>query len=411
MTESVVEPALPGESEVARWRRETPGCLQRVHLNNAGSAFCPLPVLDAVRGHLTLEQELGGYEAADAAAPGIQAAYDDVARLIGASPRNVAMVENATAAFAQAVSALDFRPGDMIVTTRNDYISNQLVFLSLQRRLGVEVRRAADFPSGGVDPDSLRDLARDPRCRLVSVTWIPTNSGLIQPVEAIGGICQELDVPYVVDACQAVGQLPVDVRRLRCDFLSATSRKFLRGPRGAGFLFVSDRALERGSAPLFIDMRGASWEAADRFGLMPDARRFENWEFAIALVLGLGAAAAYALAVGMELISARALRLGAVTRERVGSIPGIRILDRGERLAAIVTAEVAGVHATDVCAALRARGINTHTALREFAVLDMTAKGAESAVRISPHYYNTVEEIDRLVEGLEEMLAGWVLAS
>jgi selenocysteine lyase/cysteine desulfurase len=404
MGESVLERALPGEAEVARWRRDTPGCVHRVHLNNAGSAFCPTPVIEAVRGHLELEQELGGYEAADAAAPRIRAAYDDVARLIGAAPRNIALVENATVAFAQAVSALDFRSGDVIVTTRNDYISNQLLFLSLQQRLGVDVRRAAELPSGGVDPDSLREEARHPRCKLVSVTWIPTNSGLMQPVEAIGSICAELDVPYVVDACQAVGQLPVDVRRLRCDFLSATSRKFLRGPRGAGFLFVSDRVLERGAAPLYIDMRGASWDAGDRFGLVPDARRFENWEFAIALVLGLGAAAAYALGVGMELISERALRLAALTRERVGGIPGIRILDRGERLAAIVTAEVAGRHANDVAAALRARGINTHTALREFAVLDMTAKGAESAVRISPHYYNTADEIGRLVEGLEEML-------
>ena len=404
MTESVMDRAIPGEAEVARWRRDTPGCVHRAHLNNAGSAFCPTPVIDAVKGHLELEQELGGYEAADAAGTRVQAAYDDVARLIGAAPRNVAMVENATVAFAQAVSALDFHPGDVIVTTRNDYISNQLLFLSLQRRLGVEVRRAAELPSGGVDPDSLREEARHPRCRLVSVTWIPTNSGLIQPVEAIGEICAELDVPYVVDACQAVGQLPVDVGRLRCDFLSATSRKFLRGPRGAGFLFVSDRALERGAAPLYIDMRGATWDAADRFGLMPDARRFENWEFASALVLGLGAAAAYALDVGTDLISERALGLAALTRERVGAIPGIRTLDRGERLAAIVTAEVAGHHANDISAALRARGINTHTALREFAVLDMTAKGAESAVRISPHYYNTVDEIGRLVEVLEERL-------
>jgi len=404
MTDSVAERMLAGDAEVARWRRDTPGCRHRVHLNNAGSAYSPIPVIDAVRGHLELEQELGGYEAAEAVSPRIEAAYDAVARLIGAAPKNVAMVENATVAFAQAISAFDFRPGDVIVTTRNDYISNQLLFLSLQRRLGVEIRRAADLPSGGVDPDSLRDAARDPRCRLVSVTWIPTNSGLIQPVETVGTICEELSVPYLIDACQAVGQLPIDVRRLKCDFLSATARKFLRGPRGVGFLFVSDRALERGSAPLYVDMRGASWEGADMFRLVPDARRFENWEFAVALVLGLGAAAEYALSNGMDLISERALGLAELTRQQVGDLPGIRILDRGDRLAAIVTAEVAGRHANEVAAALRARGINTHTALREFAVLDMTAKGAESAVRISPHYYNTVEEIDRLVAGLGEML-------
>lgn len=395
---------LPGEAEVPAWRRDTPGCTRRIHLNNAGAAFAPLPVIQAVRRHFELEQEIGGYEAADAASAAVDAAYASVGALVGAAPGQVAMVENATVAFAQAISAFDFAPGDVIVTTRNDYISNQLLFLSLSRRLGVEVRRAEDLPGGGVDPDSLRALARAPRCKLVSVTWVPTNSGLIQPVEAIGEICEALGVPYVVDACQAVGQLPVDVGRLRCDFLSATARKFLRGPRGVGFLVVSERALARGVAPLYVDMRGATWESADDYRLVPDARRFENWESAVALVLGLGAAAEYARAAGIELISARARRLAELARERLGAIPGVRILDRGAERAAIVTAEVAGRTAPELVALLRARGINTHTAQREFAVIDMDAKRATSALRVSPHYYNTEAEIDRLVEALAELL-------
>jgi len=284
------------DRDLERLRADTPGLASGViHLNNAGASLMPRPVLDAVRAHLELEARIGGYEAADSARAEIAAAYESVARLVGAAPRNIAMVENATVAFFQALAAFDFAPGDIILTTRNDYISNQLAYLSLQRRVGVRVVRAEDLPEGGVDPESVRALIRRERPKVVSLTWVPTNSGLVQPAEAVGAVCEEEGVPYIVDACQAVGQLPIDVGALRCDFLSATARKFLRGPRGAGFLYVSDRALERGAYPLLVDMRGAEWIEADEFRLSRDARRFENWEFAYALVLGQGAAARYAL--------------------------------------------------------------------------------------------------------------------
>src|SRR5207253_2905950 len=196
----------------------------------------------------------------------------------------------------------------------------------------------------GVDPQSVRELLRNPRVRLLAVTWIPTNSGLIQPVEAIGEIAEQAGVPYLVDACQTVGQLPIDVARLRCDFLSATARKFLRGPRGIGFLFVSDRALQRGDYPLYIDMRGAEWRTADTFELMAGARRFENWEFAYSLVLGLGEAARYAAHVGVERGGHRARELASLLRSKLNAIPGFRVLDHGRELAAIVTVEVPGWH-------------------------------------------------------------------
>jgi selenocysteine lyase/cysteine desulfurase len=231
---------------------------------------------------------------------------------------------------------------------------------------------------------------------------VPTNSGLVQPVEAVGEICEAAGVPYLVDACQAVGQVPIDVAHLRCDFLAATARKFLRGPRGIGFLYVSDRALERGAHPLLLDMRGARWTDADRFELVEDARRFENWEFAYALVLGLGAAARYALEAGVEETGARARRLAALCREQLAASPALRVLDRGPELCAIVTVEVRGREAGEVVLSLRRRGINTSAALRSSAVIDMDSKHATSAVRISPHYYNTEEEIDSVVRALAE---------
>lgn len=393
-------------AELRRWRADTPAVeAGRIHLNNAGAALMPLPVFNAVHHHLEREIRLGGYEAADEVAGRIGRVYDELAALLGApGARSVALVENATVAFAQALSAFDPGPGDVVLTTRNDYASNQLMYLSLAERRGIEIVRAEDLPEGGVDPESVRVLLRRRRPTLVAVTWVPTNSGLVQPVEEIGRICAEEEVPYLVDGCQAVGQMPVDVGRIRCDFLAGTGRKFLRGPRGTGFLFVSDRMLAAGRKPLFLDMRGADWIGADRYELRQDARRFENWEFAYALVMGLGEAAWYARGVGVEAAWERTRALGARVRERLAGMDGIRVLDRGRELCAIVTAEVAGKAAGDVVARLREQGINTSAIDRVSAVIDMDAKGAATALRISPHYYNTEAEIDAALAALEAVV-------
>lgn len=390
---------------LAGWRADTPGCLHGAHLNNAGAGLMPAPVSAAIHAYLERESLAGGYEAAEEAHASLAAVYDDVARLLGAQARNVAVMGSATEAYNQALASFDWSPGDVLVTTRNDYVSNQLTFLALARRRGVDVRRADDLPEGGVDPEALRALARHPRCRLVALTWMPTNSGLVQPAEAVGAVCAELDVPYLIDACQALGQTPIDVTTLRCDYLAATARKFLRGPRGVGCLFISDRRLAAGDHPWNIDLRGATWTAPEAFELQPDARRFENWEFPYALVLGLGVAARYALAVGLDVAQQRARALAERARERLAALPNVRVLDRGRERSAIVTAGVAGHDARALVPALRQRGVRTGATVKAYALLDMQEKQVESALRVSPHYYNTQDEIDHLVEALRELLA------
>ena len=397
--------ADPAARSLAAWRADTPGCTARAHLNNAGAALVPQPVADAVTRHLALESTLGGYEAAEEMADALAQAYADVGRLLGTLPRNIAFAQNSTVAFTQALSAFDFAPGDIILTTRNDYVSSQITFLSLARRRRIAILRAEDLPEGGVDPDSVRELLRR-RPALVALTWVPTNSGLVQAAEAVGASCEEAGVPYLVDACQAVGQMPVNVARLRCDYLAATARKFLRGPRGIGFLYVSDRALASGRYPLLVDMQGATWTGPEAFELAPDARRFETWECACSAALGLGAAARYALDVGLEAAQDRARTLAGFARERLAAIPGVRVLDRGAEVCAIVTVALDRVDPVAVKLELRRRGINTSTTARTSALIDMDEKGVEASLRISPHYYNTSGEITRVAEELAELMAG-----
>lgn len=401
---STVHVSIPADPRVASWRADTPGAGTRVHLNNAGAALVPRPVSAAITEHLGREAALGGYEAGDAARDAIETVYSSVGRLIGAPAGTIALSQSATTAFAAALAAFDFRAGDSIVTTRADYASNQIMYLSLARRLGVEIIRADDLAEGGVDPESVRAIISRRRPVLVAVSWIPTNSGLVQAAEAVGDVCAEADVPYLVDACQAVGQMPIDVSRLRCDYLSATARKFLRGPRGMGFLYVSERALAGGAYPLLVDMHGAAWTGVDEFTLRNDARRFETWEMSYALVLGLGAAAEYALGVGLDVAQARSWALAEHARQRLAALPGARVLDRGTARCAIATAAFDGHDGADLKLRLRARGINTSAPSREDAVIDMDAKGTTSALRISPHYYNTEQEVDQAIEALAALL-------
>ena len=395
----------PETDKLSAWRADTPGCLHRNHLNNAGAALMPTAVVDAITAHVNLEAEVGGYEAADVRAREIRGGYDALAEIIGAQSRNVAVVANATAGFVQALSSFDFEPGDLIVTTRCDYTSNQIQYLALAKRLGVQIAHANDLPEGGVDPQSVRELIAAKRPRLVAVSWIPTNSGLVQDVEAVGAVCEDAGVPYVVDACQAVGQIEIDVRRLRCDYLSATARKFMRGPRGIGFMYASDRALERGDHPLFVDMRGARWVAEGEYQVDATARRFEDWEFPYALVLGQAAAARYALDVGVGAARERAWGLAARLRAALGAIPGVRVLDRGATTCAIVTMTADGHHADTIVRALKERRINTVSSLREFGIYDFQQKGVETAVRLSPHYYNTEAEVDDAAAAVREIVA------
>lgn len=389
--------------DIDRLRADTPGCRERVHLNNAGAGLMPAPALRAARDHLELEARIGGYEAADARADQIAAACDAVAGLLGVAPANIAFMENATAAFNQALSSIPFQRGDVLVTSTNDYVSNQIAYLSLQARLGVEVVRAPDLPEGGVDPAAVARIIHRRGARLVALTHVPTSSGLVQAVEEVGQACRERGVLYLVDACQSVGQMPVDARAIGCDFLSATARKFLRGPRGSGFLYVSDRVLDMDLEPLLPDLRGAHWIDTDLYQPAPDATRFENWEFAYALVLATGEAVRYATRLGLDNIRERAWALADFARDTLGALDGVTVLDQGRVRSAIVSVHLAGRDPVELVPALRERGINTSATPHAYALIDLDAKGVESTLRVSPHYYNTRAEIETLADALQEL--------
>lgn len=390
--------------DLERARRETPGCAHVLHLNNAGAALMPRPVLDATIGRLMLEARIGGYEAADRERAATERVYGAAATLLGCAPDEIAFVENATRAWDLAFYAVPLGPGDRILTAMAEYASNYIAFLQVARRTGAVVEPVPNDETGQLSVDALRAMIDD-RVKLIAMTHVPTNGGLVNPAAAVGRVAREAGVLYLLDACQSVGQLPIDVGAIGCDLLSTTGRKYLRGPRGTGLLYARRGVLERLEPP-FLDLHAATWVAPDRYEVRPDARRFENWEMNYAGKIGLGVAIDYALGWGLDAINARVLALAARLRADLATIPGVTVRDQGAERCGIVTFSLDGPGAktpAEVQRALAARRINVTTA--SLTPLDRAAGRVEAGlVRASVHYYNAEGELDRFREELRAIV-------
>ncbi len=385
-------------------RQETRGLSDgKFFMNNAGSSLMPSIVVDSMIDYLELEEQIGGYEVAAKNAEVLEEFYDETARLINAKPSNIAFATSATEAYAKALSSIMFKEGDVIITTADDYISNQITFISLQKKLKVNVIRTKNLPDNELDLEDLEYLIKKHNPKLIAVTHIPTNSGLIQNVEGVGKLCRQYDILYLVDACQSVGQLAVDVEKIGCDFLSATGRKFMRGPRGTGFLYVSDKVLERNYAPLLLDMRGADWTEFDNYELFKSAKRFESWEISYASLMGFTHALQYANNIGLHAIEHYNKGLSERLRENLKN-SGFDVWDWGKNLSSIVTFSGLDGDLEGIQNILKENNIYFSVTQKNSALIDFTRKNINGIVRLSPHYFNTVEEIDIVSDVLKKAL-------
>ena len=381
--------------DLDRLRADTPATARRTYLHNAGAALMPVPVVEAMKRHIELEAEIGGYAAAAAEAPRLDAVYASIARLLNAAPEEIALMENATVAWQMAFYAQTFVPGDRILTAQAEYAANYVAYLQMAKRTGVTIDVIPNDADGALDPTALERMI-DGQVKLIAITWVPTNGGLTNPAAAVGRVAQAHGIPYLLDACQAVGQMPVDVEALGCDMLAATGRKFLRGPRGTGFLYVRKALIDRLEPPM-IDHFAAPWVARDRYQLRADARRFETWENNYAARAGLGVAVDYALALGLDAIEARCRLLADRLRAGLAALPGVRLRDLGTTPSAIVSFTLEGHEAAAVVAKAAQAGITIGASQPSSTRLDAEARALPPVVRASPHYYNSEDEIDRLV--------------
>ncbi len=389
--------------DIERLRQDTPAVENLIHFDNAGSALPPSCVVDAMKTHLDLEAEIGGYRAIEQQDEAFENTYRALARMLNCDASEIALIENATRAWDMVFYgyAATLQEGDKILTAEAEYASNYLAFLQVARQRGLVIEHVPSGADGSLDVSALESRI-DERTKLIAVTHVPTNGGLINPAAEIGRVARAAGIPYILDACQSVGQMPLDVEQIGCDFLSATGRKYLRGPRGTGFLYARKEWIER-IEPAFIDMFAAVWTGPESYDIRADARRFENFEKAFAGNIALGVAVDYALAVGLDEIETRVQVLAARLRDGLAAVDGVRVTDIGARKSGLCTFTVDGRAAADVRRQLWNRRINSTVSVRSSTYLDMTARDLEEIVRTSVHYYNTEDEVDRTVAAVAEI--------
>lgn len=383
-------------------RRDTLGVEERIHLNNAGCSLPPRSVTDTVIRYLSEEARHGGYELKAQRAEEISQVYETIANFIGAaSGEEIALCENATRAWDMVFYGQEFTEGDVILTCAAEYGSNAIAYLHHGGRQGAEVRVVPNDPSGQVDLDLLAKELENPRVKLVSMNHVPTQGGLVNPAAEVGKLANESGTLYLLDACQSVGQMPIDVDTIGCDVLTATGRKYLRGPRGTGFLYVRQSAIEK-CPPAFLENGSAVWDTPWTYALREGATRYESWEKNYALLLGLGEAVRYASDLGVQAIWARIQHLAGYLRDSLAAIEGVTVEDQGEQKCGIVTFSTrTGQHA-DLQGCLSRAGVNVSVSRQTSSQWDLPARDLGSVIRASIHYFNTVEEVDQFVDLLAE---------
>ncbi|WP_085905565.1 aminotransferase class V-fold PLP-dependent enzyme [Kiloniella majae] len=389
------------KSDLERIFADTPGKKSCIHLNNCGSSLMPQSVLQSQIDHLELEASIGGYEAANKRHDAIEAVYDSVARLINCHRDEVAVVENATVGWAMAFYAIPFQAGDRILTVEAEYASNYVAYLQIAKEKNVSVEVIPSDENGVISLETLEEMIDD-RVRVISVTHVPTNSGLVNPVEEIGIIARKHNILYVVDACQSAGQMPLDVEKIQCDVLSATARKFLRGPRGVGFVYVRSSVIEHLHPPM-IDLLSATWVSENEYVLRSDARRFENWENNYAAKLGMGACIDYALEIGLENVQARINELANYLRDNLRAIDGVKLHTLCPKQCGIVTFSISGKESADAVQTILKKGVNVSTSSPSSTLLDATKNNLPVLIRSSVHYYNDNQELDTFISIIREI--------
>ena len=381
-------------------RKETLGLENTIHFNNAGSSLPPKCVTDTVINYLVQEAQVGGYELYESEVNRLEFVYDQISQLINANREEIALMESATRAWTSLFYSLEWKKGQVILTSQTDYASNFISYLQIQKEKGIILEVLPQSKHGEICLESLENRLQKGDVKLVSLSHIPTNGGLIQPVEKVGSLTQKYNCLFLLDACQSVGQCPTDVQKIQCDFLTATGRKYLRGPRGTGFLYVKKKHFSW-LTPCSLDLFSANLTSKNSYEVRQDARMFESWESSPALRLGLGEACEYAYKLGVEKTFKKIKQLGNLLRQELQQVKGIEVHDLGKEKGGIVSFDLKDKDSLKVKKELSQRKVNVSVSYKTSTFFDMEERGLGDILRASVHYYNTEKEVLSFVEILK----------
>jgi selenocysteine lyase/cysteine desulfurase len=389
--------------DIEKIRAETPGIEFSTHLLACGSSLMPQRVVDVILEHTQLEALMGGYEAEAKKIDDLNKIYDIVAEHIGANSHEIALMENSTVAWSHAFYALPLKSGSRILTSEAEYAANYVAFLQRSKRDNLTIDIIPSDQNGTLDTNALEAMV-DERVGLIAISWIPTNGGLVNPAENVGKVAKKYNIPYLLDACQAAGQMQIDVNKIQCDFLSATGRKFLRGPRGTGFLYINEKWLDT-IEPAMIDHFGAPWVKKNVYELREDARRFETWENSYALRAGLGEAINYAEEIGIDLIHERVQLLAKFNRDLLSEIQNIQLRDIGIEQCGIISFSIDEKNnPKEIVDQMSEAGFAIGLVDPESTLIDSERRNLPTLLRMAPHYYNTEDEIEKAVKQVSLLL-------
>ncbi len=389
--------------KIDQLRKNTPGCKNVVHLNNAGASLVSQATLDVQLQYLQEEAQYGGYEMAFKYSDRIESLYSELGKLINASSSEIAITDSATTAWERAFFSIPFQKGDEIISDPTAYASNYIAYLQAEKRFGTKTIVIGVDAVGDFDLNELKDSINK-KTKLISITHIPTNNGIVNPAEEIGDIASGHNIYYLLDACQSAGQYPLDVQKIKCDFLTATGRKYLRGPRGTGFLYASSNSI-KDFEPFNLDLHSAEWTAKNSFKPRDDARKFETWESNIAAKLGLVNAISELNSLDSIQVWNRIVELANYMREQLALIDKIQLHDMGKTKCGIVTFNVDRITPYQLKENLHSEGINTSVSVKSGTLIDMERRSLEAVLRASIHYYNTHEEIDIFIHSIKKIVA------
>jgi len=388
--------------DINRARKDTLACEDLIHFNNAGSSLMPIPVSSALHHYLHTEERTGGYETAGLYSRALNGLYDSASKLLNCDSHEIAFVENATRAWDFAFYSFEFKPGDKILTTLAEYGSNVVAYIQQAKRFGIEILFVPNDEYGQIDVKALANLIDD-KVKLISITHIPTGGGLVNPAKAVGKVAKAAGIPFILDACQSVGHIPIDVEEIGCDVLCITGRKYLRGPRGTGLLYVRNDLVERLEPPM-LDQHAAELISVTEYSIRKDARRFENWEQYYAGKFALAVAIDYALSWGLGSIQARIYHLAKTLRDKLSDIDGIQVTDEGIEKCGIVTFISDQRNPSDIKNGCAEHKINVSTSKGSGNLVSFQERGLSEVVRASVHYFNTEAEIDYFLEILKQFV-------
>ena len=399
----------PGYWNIERVRRDFPLLGRRLpdgnelaYLDNAATTQKPQAVIAAVEQYYRQENanvHRGVYRLAERATAAYEEAREKVREYLNAAEAHeIVFLRGTTEAINLVASsfAQRFNPGDEVVITTMEHHANIVPWQMLREQRGIVLRVSPISPSGELDLHRLEGLLNE-HTRLLALTHISNVLGTINPIGQIIQLAHLHEIPVLVDGAQAVPHLPVDVQALDCDFYCFSGHK-LFGPTGIGVLYGKERWLE--SMPPYQTggemIRSVSFEQTTFAGL---PHKFEAGTPHIAGAIGLSAAIDYLLVLDQEVAARHERALLGYATTHLHEIPGLRLLGEAQHKAPVISFVIDDIHAHDLGTVLDERGIAIRVG-HHCAMPLMTFYGVAAAARASLAFYNTTEEIDRLVEGL-----------